>query len=817
VSTRVSAPGAGYTSRVITSPDGDIAEDEIVTAAGTYSATATMSSGNWVMQVVALKAAATQSAAATPTFNPLPGTYTTAQTVHLSDTTPGATIYYTTNGTTPTTSSTVYNDASPIQVTATTTIMAMAAAPGFVNSAVASGTYSIGSSTAPIAFVQVAYAVPSTPQSTVTVVYSKAQTASNTNVVAIGWSNSTSTVTSVMDTKGNTYNPAVGPTVQSGVQSQIIYVAKNIAAAAAGADTVTVKFSAAVPYPDVRVLEYSGLDPVSPVDVTAGASGTSATSSSGSVTTTSSYDLIFSANYVTTSTNTAGNGFVSRVITSPDGDIAEDQIVTATGTYTGTAKLTSSGSWIMQTVALRGIGTGPPPPDPSVVGQWGSITAWPILPIHVTLMPTGKVLAFGHDATNNTTLGTIWDPASNGFTSTSFASADLFCSGHGLLPDGRVFIAGGHNMADYHGITNGTIFNPTTVAWSSTPAMSFGRWYPTVTALPDGRMLVTSGAINCNGCNATVPEIYSPTANSWTQLTTASLSLPIYPHMFVLPDGRVLNTGSYELPVAAKALNLSTQAWTTIDPTVLDGGSALMYLPGKILKTGTSANSDSPYKNSAATAYILDMTAGSPAWRTTTSMNFARTYHNLTSLPDGNVLVTGGEGTTNPFDQSTAAYAAEMWSPTSETFTTMASMQIARVYHSTALLLPDGRVLVGGSGEYGTGSIDQLNAEIYSPPYLFKGARPTVTSAPSTLTYNSQFTVQTPDAANITSVSLIRLGSVTHAFNENQRYVPLTFTPSTGSLSVQSPANANIAPPGYYMLFIVKNTGVPSVGVFVHF
>ena len=817
LTTRVTAPGAGFTSRLITSPDGDIAEDEIVTAAGKYSATATMTSGSWVMQVVALKAAATQSAAATPTFNPAPGTYTTAQTVHLSDTTAGATIYYTTNGTTPTTSSAVYNNATPIQVTATTTIMAMATAPGFVNSAVASGTYSVGSSTAPIAFVQVAYSVPSTPQSTVTVVYSKAQTASNTNVVAIGWSNSTSTVTSVMDTKGNTYNVAVGPTVQSGVQSQIIYVARNIAAAAAGANTVTVKFSAAVLFPDVRALEYSGLDPVSPVDVTAGASGTSATSSSGSVTTTSSYDLLFSANYVSTSTNTAGNGFVNRAITNPDGDIAEDQIVTATGAYTGTAKLTSSGSWIMQTVALRGIGTGPPTPDPSVVGQWGSITAWPILPVHVTLMPTGKVLAFGHDSTVNTTVATIWDPASNGFTPTSFTSADLFCSGHGLLPDGRVFIAGGHNMADYHGLNNGTIFDPTTLAWSSAPAMSFGRWYPTVTALPDGRMLVTSGAINCDGCNATVPEIYSPTANSWTQLTTASLSLPIYPHMFVLPDGRVLNTGSYELPVAAKALNLSTQAWTTIDPTVLDAGSAVMYVPGKILKTGTSANSDSPYKNSAATAYILDMTAGSPAWRTTNSMRFARTYHNLTSLPDGNVLVTGGEGTTNPFDQSTAVYAAEMWSPTSETFTTMASMQTPRVYHSFALLLPDGRVLVGGSGEYGSGSIDQLNAEIYSPPYLFKGARPTVTSAPSRLTYGSQFAVQTPDATNISSVALLRLGSVTHAFNENQRYIPLTFSPSLGSLNVQAPANGNIAPPGHYMLFLVNSSGVPSVGVIVQF
>ena len=769
------------------------------------------------MQLVALKAAGALAAAATPTFSPSPGTYTTAQTVHLADTTTGATIYYTTNGNPPTTSSTVYNDATPIQVTATTTIMAMAAASGFANSAVASGTYSIGSSSASIAFVQVAYSVPSTAQSTVTVALSKAQAAGDTNVVAIGWSNSTSLVSSVTDTKGNTYNVAEGPTVQSGVQSQIIYVAKSIAAAAAGANTVTVKFSAAVPYPDVRVLEYSGLDPVSPVDVVAGATGASATSSSGSVTTTSPYEVIFSANYVTTSTNSAGNGFISRVVTSPDGDIAEDQIVTATGTYTGTAKLTSSGSWIMQTVALRGAGTGPPPPDPSVVGQWGSITAWPILPIHVTLMPTGKVLAYGHDSTVNTTLATIWDPASNSFTATSFTTADLFCSGHGLLPDGRVFIAGGHNMADYHGLTNGTIFNPTTLAWSSTPAMTYGRWYPTVTALPDGRTLVTSGAINCDGCNATVPEIYNSTTNSWTQLTTASLNLPIYPHMFVLPDGRVLNTGSYELPVAAKALNLSTQTWTTIDPTVLDAGSAVMYVPGKILKTGTSATSDSPYKNSAATAYILDMTAGSPAWRTTNSMNLARTYHNMTSLPDGNVLVTGGEGTTNPFDQSTAVYAAEMWSPTTETFTTMASMQIARVYHSTALLLPDGRVLVGGSGEYGTGSTDQLNAEIYSPPYLFKGARPTVTSAPSTLTYNTQFTVQTPDAANITSVSLIRLGSVTHAFNENQRYIPLTFTLGTGSLNVTSPANANIAPPGYYMLFIVKNTGVPSVGVFVKF
>ncbi len=663
-----------------------------------------------------------------------------------------------------------------------------------------------------IAFVQVNDAVPSTPQSSVSVTYSGSQLAGDTNVVAIGWFDDTSSVTSVTDSNGNTYTAAVGPTVLTGFATQVVYVGRNIVAAAAGANTVTVTFNTAVPFADVRILEYFGLDPGSPVDATAAAIGDSSTSSAGPVATGHAYDLIFAANYSSTTTTNSGNGFVSRVITNPDGDIAEDQTVTATGSYTATAPVVS-GNWIMQTVALRGAGP-PPSTDPSVVGQWSSITSWPILAIHVTLLPTGKVLAYGHDATDNTTLGTIWDPNANSFQTTSFSGADLFCAGHGLLSDGRVFIAGGHNMQDYFGIQNGTIFNPTTLAWSSVPAMSFARWYPTVTALPDGRMLVSSGAINCEGCNATVPEIYDPKANSWTQLSNAALNIPIYPHMFVLPDGRVLNTGSYELPVPTRALNISTQSWTTIDATVLDAGSAVMYAPGKILKTGSSANSEPPYKNSAATAYVIDMTQGSPAWRAVNPMALARTYHNSTVLPDGNVLITGGEGTTNPADQSTAVYAAEMWSPATENFTTMASMQIARVYHSTALLLPDGRVLVSGSGEFGTGSINQLNAEIYSPPYLFKGARPTVTSSPSALSYGSQFTVQTPDAANISSVALLRLGSVTHAFNENQRYIPLSYTASTGSLNVQAPANANIAPPGYYMLFLVNGNGVPSVAKF---
>ena len=243
-----------------------------------------------------------------------------------------------------------------------------------------------------------------------------------------------------------------------------------------------------------------------------------------------------------------------------------------------------------------------------------------------------------------------------------------------------------------------------------------------------------------------------------------------------------------------------------------------MYRPGKILKTGTSADPDQAIRPSAATAYTLDMTQGSHTWTQVPSMNFARTYHTMVVLPDGNVLVTNGGVTTNVSDASTAVRQAEMWSPVTQQFSRLASMVAPRLYHSTALLLPDGRVLVSGGGRFhdGNAPTDQLSAEIYSPPYLFNGARPTISSAPSTIHYATNFTVTTPDAVQIASAALIRLGAVTHAFDQNQRYVPLTFQQATGGLTVQSPSSANLAPPGYYMLFIVNSNGVPSVAKIIN-
>jgi len=207
--------------------------------------------------------------------------------------------------------------------------------------------------TSAIRYMQGNYATPQTPQATVNVTFNAAQAAGDLNVVAVGWNDSTATVIAVTDSIGNTYTLAVGPTVQTGIASQSIYYAKNIASAAAGGNTVTVTFSVAAAYPDIRVLEYSGADTSNPVDVTAANSDISATSSSGSAKTTNPTDLIFGANLVQSTTTGPGSGLTTRLLTPQDGDIAEDRMVTATGSYSATAPVGPSNPWIMQMVAFR--------------------------------------------------------------------------------------------------------------------------------------------------------------------------------------------------------------------------------------------------------------------------------------------------------------------------------------------------------------------------------------------------------------------------------------------------------------------------------
>jgi hypothetical protein len=221
-----------------------------------------------------------------------------------------------------------------------------------VATAKATGGTTTPPSSSVVAMAQIASAVPQSPQSTVSVNLAKAQTAGNLNVVVVGWNDTTSAVASVTDSRGNVYNRVVGPTIVGGALSQSIYYAKNIVGAGAGANTVTVKFNAAARYVDMRVVEYSGLDPLNPVDAVAAASGSGTTANSGVANVTHAPALLFAANTVTSYTQGAGSGFTLRLITSPDGDVIQDRMVTTAGAYNATAPM-SSGAWVMQLVAFK--------------------------------------------------------------------------------------------------------------------------------------------------------------------------------------------------------------------------------------------------------------------------------------------------------------------------------------------------------------------------------------------------------------------------------------------------------------------------------
>ena len=310
--------------------------------------------------------------AAPPTFNPGPGGYASAQNVSLSDSTSGAAIYYTLDGSTPTTSSTRYT--TPINVTGNTEIKAIAVVAGLNNSAVATGDYTIGGfGNGTITYIQGNYATPQSSPTSVSVTYQGPQTAGDLNVVVVGWNDATANISSVVDSNGNNYTLAIGPTRVGTALSQAIYYFANIPASAAGANTVKVTFSTAAAYPDVRILEYYGADPNNPVDVTIAGTGSSTTSSTPAVTTTNANDLLFAANTVTSITSGPGAGFTSRMLTAPDADIAEDRAVVATGSYSASAGLNPTGQWVMQMVAFRAASTGgtdttPPTPPSNLMG-----------------------------------------------------------------------------------------------------------------------------------------------------------------------------------------------------------------------------------------------------------------------------------------------------------------------------------------------------------------------------------------------------------------------------------------------------------------
>src|SRR5229473_637032 len=447
----------------------------------------------------------------------------------------------------------------------------------------------------------------------------------------------------------------------------------------------------------------------------------------------------------------------------------------------------------------------------ATVGQFSSVMTWPYQAVHAHVLPTGKVIWWS--SFDNGYYPYLWDPSANTNTAAPQAGTNIFCSGHAFLSNGQLFVAGGHN-GNYVGLPNARTYNPFNNTWTQLPNMNNGRWYPTNTTLPNGDMLVVSGWIDTTQGVNVEPQVWQTATASWRYLSTADLALPFYPFMFVAPNGKVFCAGPSQ---TTRYLDVTgTGAWSSVANNNYgdrNWGSSVMYDDGKVLLTGGSPCGfyDSCTTLPTATAEIIDLTSSTPAWKYTGSMAFGRRLHTATLLPDGKVLVTGGtQGSEDPNTKSSnPAYACEMWDPATGTWTTMASLTVFRGYHSTALLLPDGRVLSAG-GVY-TGA----SAEIYSPPYLFNGSRPTITSAPTSIAYGKSFFVGTPSATSISKVTLIALGSVTHHVNMGQRISRPAFSQASGGLNVTAPSNPNTTPPGYYMLFILNSNGVPSVAKIV--
>ena len=433
----------------------------------------------------------------------------------------------------------------------------------------------------------------------------------------------------------------------------------------------------------------------------------------------------------------------------------------------------------------------------STQGQWSAVANWPTRAVHVTLLPDGRVFFVSYY--DESLHPNIWDPVSDTFTATAASSYRIFCAGHTTLADGSVFIAGGH-IADYTGYPHAVIFNPATNGFTSVPDMNTGRWYPTVTTLPNGDVLVVSGDINSNTKVDALPQVFQMSTKTWRNLTTAQLSQPLYPNMLVAPNGKVFNAGPGR---QSRYLNTAgTGSWSNVAVLNFGGsrdyGPSVMYDVGKVLDVG---GSDPP----TATSEIIDLNATTPAWKFTGSMHFPRRQHNAVILPDGKVFIVGGSKA-GGFDTSTSpVLPTEMWDPATGEFTLMASIAVYRGYHSTALLLADGRVLSAG------GNVGGSNAQLFSPPYLFAGTRPSIASAPVSAGYGQTVFIGTPDASSIKKVTLLREASVTHTNSMSQSFQSLSFTTTSTGLNVTMPANANIAPPGYYMLFILNGSGVPSV------
>jgi Galactose oxidase-like, Early set domain len=457
------------------------------------------------------------------------------------------------------------------------------------------------------------------------------------------------------------------------------------------------------------------------------------------------------------------------------------------------------------------------PADASIKGMWSAVHTWPLIPIHVLLLPDGRLLSYGTDANGIQTalfIYDVWTPsegASNGhLTLPNGTGTDTFCSALLLVPGsgGQTLLAGGDvwdgTKTTNRGNDNSVLFSPSDNSLTRANDMNRPRWYATMTTLVNGQIYIQGGR---DGIDR--PEIRSPdgTFHLLSNIDTSVWDW-YYPRNWVAPDGRVFGYESFGRMWYIDPTGDGTGVEVGRLPAENRGldASAAMFAPGRILQFGGESNG----------AVVIDITSGTPVVTATQSMAMQRRYATATLLADGEVLATGGSSVRN--ELTDVSYNAEIWNPATGAWTVGASEAVPRLYHSTAILLPDASVLIGGGGA--PGPLTNLNVETYYPPYLFTAdgklaPRPTIVTAPDAVSIGQTFTLDFANASAIAKVALVKTGAMTHNWNMDQRYVPLQYSANGNQLTVQMPTNAPDAPPGYYLLFVIDDAGSPSVGKIV--
>jgi Domain of unknown function (DUF1929)/Glyoxal oxidase N-terminus len=462
----------------------------------------------------------------------------------------------------------------------------------------------------------------------------------------------------------------------------------------------------------------------------------------------------------------------------------------------------------------------------NVAGVFGPAVTWPIIPIHVVLLPDGRVMNYGTNETGQQgaqLIYDIWSPALGTGTNSHLilpntTPTDLFCSAQTMMVSGDVLITGGDltvNGTRNYARNDTNLFSPTANTLTSNTPMSYARWYGSLISLPDGRNVVFGGIQNQTPPLSTLipvltPEIYDPATRAWASLTGATSSVAFglgaqdwyYPRVFVAPGGNLFLLSNNGPLYWITTAGVGTITRLGIAPPGLADLPTVLFTPGKVLSIRQNQE-----------VIVVDFTKRAPVVTQTDPIDQIRLWASGTVLADGTVLITGGSEVKNKLVG--VAYTAQIWNPTTGHWTAGATATKPRLYHSNALLLPDATVLTGGGGA--PGPVINLNAEIFYPPYLYasNGAaavRPVLSGAsPQTLNPGGTLSATVGPTDVITRLTFVRTGSATHSQNPDQRFINLSFSQAGQNLTAVLPSDPTILVPGFYMLFAFNDAGVPSI------